>query len=71
MQITDHPIIRRLEMCGELTPSPDAPICPVCGEEADDFYEDRRGNILGCDWCIKKVDAWEWRSKNNEYGNQV
>lgn len=38
------------------------PICPVCGEETDDFYMNDRNEILGCTnpGCVRLVDAWEY-----------
>lgn len=53
----DHPAIREAERYGE--PDELFPICPVCGEEADTFYKTDYGNIVGCDNCITKVDAWD------------
>ncbi len=64
MPTPDHPIIRRLELYGTLKPDPAPPICPVCGEEADIFYEDRRCNIVGCEFCIKEIDAWDYQENN-------
>lgn len=37
------------------------PTCPVCGQETDTLYSDIYGEIVGCDMCIKLVDAWDWR----------
>lgn len=34
------------------------PICHQCGRETDTYYK-YRGQIIGCDNCIKSVDAWE------------
>jgi hypothetical protein len=34
------------------------PICPVCGQECEDIYFSNR-EIVGCDECLKKEDAWE------------
>lgn len=34
------------------------PRCPVCGEEADSYYKDKWGNIVGCPECVTEVDAW-------------
>lgn len=44
-----------------LTPPPEAPfpICPVCGEETDTYYKNDSGEIVGCDHCVRTVDAWE------------
>ena len=33
--------------------------CPVCGEETDTLYKNIYGEIVGCDVCIRTVDAWE------------
>lgn len=37
----------------------DMPVCPVCGEETDTFYKNKDGVIVGCEFCIETVDAWE------------
>ena len=42
-------------------PEPEGPPrCPVCGEEAETFYQDRNGDIVGCDNCVKALDAWDY-----------
>lgn len=38
---------------------PPAPVCPECGNVCDRFYKTRRGQILGCEWCVSEVDAWD------------
>ena len=38
----------------------DTPICPICGEECEDIYFDKAGDICGCDRCLTRKDAWEW-----------
>ena len=38
---------------------PQAPICPVCGEETDTVYTDYGGEIVGCSNCLTPHDAWE------------
>jgi hypothetical protein len=35
------------------------PRCPVCGEETDTLYKNIYGEPVGCDVCIRTVDAWE------------
>ena len=35
------------------------PRCPVCGEETDTLYKNIYGETVGCDGCIRTVDAWE------------
>jgi len=38
----------------------DAPICPICGEEADTFHINEVTNeLVGCDNCMSRHDAWE------------
>ena len=39
---------------------PDFPRCPICGEETDTFYRDADGDIVGCDNCVKAIDAWDY-----------
>lgn len=34
------------------------PRCPECDRETDKFYK-RDGEVIGCDNCVKSVDAWE------------
>ncbi len=36
------------------------PRCPRCGEETDILYEDKAGDIVGCDNCIYPLNAWLW-----------
>lgn len=36
------------------------PRCPICGEETDTFYKGHYGDIIGCDNCVKAVDAWDY-----------
>lgn len=32
-------------------------LCPMCGEDADTFYVDGLGRIVGCDRCLTPT-AW-------------
>ena len=41
-------------------PEPTPPICPICGAETDTFKKDYYGDIIGCDECVKDVDAWDY-----------
>lgn len=38
----------------------DVPRCPICGQECETIYLDKDGAVVGCDDCMKKLDAWEW-----------
>ena len=40
-------------------PAGEVPVCPVCGEETDTFFKNSLGDIIGCDVCVRSVDAWE------------
>lgn len=56
----DHPIIWNLERTGYPDgKEPEFPVCPICGKETDTFYKDKQSEIVGCDCCVKSVDAWE------------
>lgn len=55
----EHPDITRTLRSGYPYDVKEAPKCPVCGEEADEFYKNEYGDIVGCTECICKVDAYE------------
>lgn len=38
-----------------------APCCPWCGEECEQLYRDRYGDIAGCENCVEILDAWQYR----------
>lgn len=40
-------------------PAYTCPRCPVCGEEADSYYKDKWGNVVGCPECVQEVTSWE------------
>lgn len=81
VNIPDAPWIREIEATGYCsaengawwnTPPKNepAPTCPVCGEETDEFYKGKDGEIVGCGNCISTVDAWEEVSDGDVfYGN--
>lgn len=56
-RLPDHPEIRAAERFG--VPNEAVPVCPACGEQADVFYLTAFGDILGCDGCIERRDAWD------------
>lgn len=65
-QCPDAPWIRDAEMNG--MPSPDPVICPVCGSECEEIYEDKDGDAFGCEHCVKCLDAdqwWEWNKPDD------
>lgn len=40
-------------------PEPRDPICPLCGKVCNIVYKEPGGDIVGCDNCLRAVDAWE------------
>ena len=66
MEIPDHPIIRNCERYGypDGEEEEEEIICPICLKESEEFYEDKDGEIVGCDRCIKRYDAWEWMNEH-------
>ena len=55
--LPDHPAIRQAELEG--APECIGPHCPVCVEACEQVYCNSDGEVLGCDVCVKRMDAWE------------
>ena len=55
----DHPEIENALRTGYPHGEPDYPHCPICDFEAETFYKDSMGDVIGCENCITEVDAWE------------
>lgn len=36
-----------------------APVCPFCGAEADNFYINKNREVVGCDICLSTLAWWE------------
>lgn len=36
------------------------PVCPVCKEECDTLIRNIYGDVVCCDVCEDRIDAWEW-----------
>ena len=63
MEHIEHPAIGRLMATGyDKEPEP-LPICPKCGTETDTFYKNIEHEIIGCDACVRPVDAWECKDE--------
>lgn len=56
----DDPIIRSMERSG-LPPwmQDNEQFCPVCGETCETIYYDKFGEMVGCENCVTRKDAWE------------
>lgn len=46
-------------------PEPDDAYCPVCNQICETLYRNWEGEIVGCDQCIDRVDAYEWQAEHN------
>ena len=64
MDVPDHPDIRDAEINGVGYDIPD-PKCPICGAECETLFV-QGGDVLGCEWCIEKEDAYDWLSEHGE-----
>ena len=56
-QPSDHPAIRQAEVEG--ASGCIGPHCPICGEACEQVYCYGDGEVLGCDVCVKTMDAWD------------
>lgn len=41
------------------------PICPVCGESCAEYFFDANNEICGCENCISRRDAWEYKGEQD------
>lgn len=41
----------------------EAPSCPICYRETDTLYRNQDHDIVGCDNCLKAIDAWDWQAE--------
>lgn len=66
-QIPDAPWIRETERDGFL---PFEPVfCPVCGEECESIFTTHGvifGDVVGCENCLTKFDAYDWLQEKRE-----
>lgn len=59
MEIPEHPAIENTLRTGYPDGTPEYPRCPICGSECEDIYYDSDGDIVGCEKCIRRKNAWE------------
>lgn len=62
--IPDAPWIRDAELNGYPAGDDVELTCPICGKEPESYYIDNDNTIIGCDKCIRCVDAWEWHQEH-------
>lgn len=63
MKDIQDPIIDMMERYGGPPEESGIVRCPVCGEECEDYYLDEAGNVIGCESCVRRVDAWSHRDE--------
>ena len=69
-ELRDHPVIENLCRTGYPDgKEPEYPVCPHCGADAEDFYKNRLGQIVGCEHCltVTKYYEIEMEDDNNAY----
>lgn len=66
--ISDAPWIREAERWGAppFVPEDEDVFCPICGKECDFIFTDIDGDCAGCENCLNRVDAYEWKEKHKE-----
>lgn len=60
-----HPDITRAMRDGGLSDEPPEIRCPLCGAECETIYKGG-GDIIGCENCIERVDAYDEIMKQEE-----
>lgn len=59
-QIPDDPRIVMAERYGVDGGGTKYVTCPVCEEECSDIWLDGNGEAVGCNRCMRRVDAFDW-----------
>ena len=64
----DNPIIRNCERYGYPDGEEEVCYCPIChSENPETFYFDDFDNMIGCNLCVHKKDAYDYLRRENEY----
>ena len=67
IDLPDAPWIRDAEING--MPEAETIYCPVCGaEDPEDYFLDEYDQVIGCDCCIKRKDAYDWTMDRKRRG---
>ena len=67
--VPDAPWIREAERDG--LPYIPPVICPICGGECEEIYEDLHSGVAGCNRCIRCRDADEWFADQDHGGESA
>lgn len=62
MMESEHPVVSALCRTGLPPGAQDAPRCPHCGAECEDYFYNVWGEFCGCDVCLTRRDAWQARA---------
>ena len=52
-------------------PEPKPVYCPVCEDECSEVYFNANGDVVGCDNCISRQDAYEWAAEEDENAREI
>ena len=52
-------------------PEQSMPVCPICGEECEEFYFDNDGKICGCENCVSVKKAVEYEEEERESAREA
>jgi hypothetical protein len=55
----EHPEITNARRTGYPHREPKYPHCPICCKECETIYWSKFGEVVGCDECLEKQDAWD------------
>lgn len=63
MKELEHPGISNAVRYGHPEPEPSWPHCPICGNECETIFWSKFGEVVGCDECLEKQDAWDYKKE--------
>lgn len=55
--------IARAILTGYPDVEPKWPRCPICCKECETIYWSKSGEVVGCDECLEKQDAWDYQKE--------
>lgn len=58
--LPDAPWIREAELYGAPGYDDEPIYCPVCGAEDPEDFIIADGDVIGCECCTKRVNAWDY-----------
>ena len=62
--VPDHPVIQAMERTGYPDGrEPTEMSCPICGADAERFYETKDSIIVGCECCLTSRYYYEYEAE--------